>query len=287
MKRQAPRIVWLVLATIIVGVSAAWLLTRHEARYETLEGEIFSTHYRIIYHADRSLALSPRQIQSAIDQELDRIDWIASTWKDESELSRYNRAADKSAFPLSADLGLLLQHSRDIEKRTDGAFNVEYKEGFIDLSGIAKGYAVDRIADYLGSTLAIDSFLINIGGEVKARGVNAKGEPWRVGIFVPPEYPSISPPRIELRNQAIGTSGSYFKGNHIFDPVTQEAVINPLLSASVIAPTSTTADALATALYVMGLEKGMDWARRHQIHAIFILEDGRIFEVGDRDGQSN
>ncbi|MFU8894097.1 MAG: FAD:protein FMN transferase [Luteolibacter sp.] len=85
--------------------------------------------------------------------------------------------------------------------------------------------------------------------------------------------------RIELRNQAIGTSGSYFKGNHIVDPVTREAVTHPLLSASVIAPTSTTADALATALYVMGLEKGMDWARLHQIHAIFILEDGRIFEV--------
>ncbi len=46
-------------------------------------------------------------------------------------------------------------------------------------------------------------------------------------------------------------------------------------------------DALATALYVMGLEQGMDWARRHQIHAIFILEDGRIFEVRKRDGQSN
>ena len=280
MKRLRPRFIWPISTLFIVAIGGLLLRPAAE-RYQTLEGEIFATDYRIIYRADSSLELSPQQIQSAIDLALDRIDWIASTWKDASELSRYNRAEDKAAFPLSEELATLLKHSNEIVQLTDGAFNIEYKKGVLDLSGIAKGYAVDQIAEYLGTTLAIDSYLVDIGGEVKAQGVNAKGAPWRVGIFIPPEHASITPPRVELKDSAIATSGSYFKGDHIIDPATGEAVINPLLSASVINPSGTTADALATALYVMGLEQGMDWARQHQLRAIFILEDGRIFHVGD------
>jgi thiamine biosynthesis lipoprotein ApbE len=224
------------------------------------------------------LQLNPRDIQSAIDKELNRIDWIASSWKKESELSRYNQAANKEGFQISSDLKWLIERSREIEQLTGGAFSIEQDRGNLDLSGIAKGYAVDRIAEYLAEDLGIDSFLVDIGGEIRAKGINPKGEAWNVGIFIPPGHDAIKSPRVRLKDSSIATSGRYFKGSHITDPETGKVVANSLISVSVINASNTTADALATALYVMGSKQGLTWARNHQIHAIFILEDGTILK---------
>lgn len=291
MKPLRPRLVWSLIALCLVAAGGFLLrtadegdatryATRYETRYETLEGEIFATHYRVTYAASASLDFSPQAIQAAIDEELERIDWMASSWKEASELSRYNRAEDKEAFTLSEDLAWLLARSREIQQLTDGAFNIEFEQGTLNLSAIAKGYAVDQIADYLGVALGIDSFLVNIGGDVKAQGVNPEGALWRVGIFIPPGNASNTPPRIDLKDSSISTSGAYFKVNHIIDPAAGDPIINALFSVSVITPSNTTADALATALYVMGLDQGMDWARRHQIEAIFVLNDGSILHSG-------
>lgn len=251
----------------------------NDDKYETLEGEIFSTHYKVTYKSTNSLKLNPDEIQSAIEKELNRIDLIASSWKSESELSRYNQAANKEEFILSKDLKFLLEHSEEIKQLTNGAFDIEYKKGQLDLSAIAKGYAVDCIARYLQDELGIQSFLVDIGGEIKAKGTNSMGKSWSVGIFIPPGFPaceSIKSPRILLNETSIATSGRYFKGSHIIDPKSGKAVSNSLVSMSVIHPSCSTADALVTALFVMGSNKGIAWAREHKIHAIAIDEDGSI-----------
>ncbi|MFT5904714.1 MAG: thiamine biosynthesis lipoprotein [Cryomorphaceae bacterium] len=276
MKAPPHRLLTFLIALTAMTVAGYLLLTDKNYVYQKLEGEIFSTHYQVTYQPNAALKLEPQEIQSAIDKELNRIDWIASSWKNESELSRYNQAANKEEFPLSNDLKWLIKRSREIELLTGGAFNIEHETGRLDLSGIAKGYAVDRIADYLAEDLGIESFLVDIGGEIKAKGVNSKGETWNVGIFIPPGHEAIKSPRVRLEKNSIATSGHYFKGSHITDPETSKAVTNSLISASVIHTSNTTADALATALYVMGSTKGLPWARDHQICAIFIIKDGTI-----------
>lgn len=135
---------------------------------------------------------------------------------------------------------------------------------------------MDRIVEYLAEDLGTESFLVDLGGKIKAKGSNSKGETWNVGIFIPLGHEAIKPPRVRLEDCSIATSGRYFKGSHIIEPETGKAVGHSLISASVIHPSNTTADALATALYVTGSNKGLPWARDHQINAIFILDDGTI-----------
>jgi len=248
--------------------------SQHTASFKHLEGGIFATHYRITYLGDAAID----RVRAAVQTELERIDGMASTWKPESELMRYNRAEDKASFPLSAELSGLLQRAGEIKQWTDGAFDVEFHPGQIDLSAIAKGYAVDRITELLAREFGISSCLVDIGGEVRVQGDGPRGSHWNVGIYVPSStgQPAIEPPRLELRNTSIATSGTYFKGRHIIDPHDGHAVQGDLISASVIHPSNTTADALATALYVMGAEQGMKWAEANKVHALFLLADGSI-----------
>jgi thiamine biosynthesis lipoprotein len=278
MKARTPRLLIFLIMLAVITVVGYLFVKDENYTYEKLEGEIFSTHYQVTYQPNAALQLNPREIQAAIDKELNRIDWIASSWKKESELNRYNRSANKEEFRLSSDLKWLIERSREIEHLTGGASSIEQDKGNLDLSGIAKGYAVDRIAEYLAEDLGIDSFLVDIGGEIKAKGINPKGEAWSVGIFIPPGHDAIKSPRVRLKDSSIATSGRYFKGSHITDPETGTVVANSLISVSVINASNTTADALATALYVMGSKKGLTWARDHQINAIFILEDGTILK---------
>lgn len=245
-------------------------------RYRQLNGEIYGTHYRITYLGERTLY----DVQRAVQRELDRIDWVASVWKPESELMLYNRAEDKEAFELSPELDWLLQRSEEIKQWTGGAFDVRYDGQQADLSGIAKGYAVDRVSDLLAEQFGIESSLVDIGGEIKVRGPGPKGEHWKVGIYLPaPANPKgVETPTLDLRDTSIATSGTTFKGYHLIDPRTGEAVGETVLSVSIIHPSNTTADALATALYIMGPDEGLAWACKHAVHALYLLEDGSIRE---------
>ena len=145
-------------------------------------------------------------------------------------------------------------------------FNREYvvkQEPHVQLnfSAVAKGYGVDVVADYL-SQQGVKNMMVEIGGEVVARGVNPQGETWRIGIDSP-EQPGRMTAAIALDNQALATSGNYLnyyerdgqKYAHTINPRTGYPVQHSVLSASVIAPTCMTADAYATAFMVMGLEK--------------------------------
>lgn len=245
-------------------------------RHRQIEGEIFGTHYRITYQGDQTLY----EVQRTVQKELERIDWIASSWKPESELMLYNRAEDKQAFELSPELEWLLLRSAKIKQWTGGAFDIYYDGKQADLSGIAKGYAVDRIDQLLAEQFGIESCLVDIGGEIKVRGPGPKAAHWKVGIYLPaPSNPKgIETPTLNLRDTSIATSGTTFKGHHLINPKTGEAPGDSVLSVSVIHPSNTTADALATALYIMGADQGLAWAREHKIHAIYLLEDGTLRE---------
>ena len=241
-------------------------------RHQTIDGTIFATHYRVTFQSNTAAAT----VKAAVEAELQRIDNIASNWIADSEIQRYHQAADKASFELSDDLARLLELSDEMKQFTNGAFDIRFKPTEINLSAIAKGYAVDRVSQLLKSEFGIQSHLVEIGGEIKACGTNPNGQHWTVGIYNPS---SKKPARtIELINSSIATSGGYLKGDHITNPITHTAPASNLISVSVIHPSNAIADAIATALYVMGPAEGLDWAKDHNIRVIFMLKDGAIIE---------
>ena len=142
----------------------------------------------------------------------------------------------------------------------------------IDVNGIAQGYSVDVLADFLRSR-GIRDFMIEVGGEVLANGVNDKGELWRIGIDKPIDLDQERALQAiaKIDNRAIATSGSYRKYymnngkrySHTIDPNTGKPVDHELLSTTVLAPNATDADGFATAFMVMGVEKSIEFVEEN------------------------
>jgi thiamine biosynthesis lipoprotein len=276
MIRKFSFIIFLLLVSL--GVFLFLKSPGKQSTYQSFDGSIFGTRYQVQYRKHPQLSLDAEAIKQQVEKGLQGIDQIASTWKPDSEISRYNRAVSKDGFQLSDELREIMTLSEQLKVSTGGAFDIHHQGEEIDVSAIAKGYAVDRIADYLHDDLDIQDFLVEIGGEVKARGNNAKAKLWKVAIYIPPSHAHIVGPRVTLNNTSIATSGLYFKENHIKNAETGYAPDHDLLSCSVIHPSNATADALATALYVMGAEAGLAWADQNKVEAIFIKSDGSIIK---------
>ena len=147
----------------------------------------------------------------------------------------------------------------------------------LDLSGIAKGHAVDAVGGVL-ERLGVRHALVEIGGELVGRGMRPDGEPWWVDLEVPPGC-DLAPLRIALHGLAVATSGDYRRGAHTIDPRTGRAVANGVVSASVIHDDALGADAWATALTVSGAGQGMTLAATHGIAARIVTRiDGETRE---------
>lgn len=155
----------------------------------------------------------------------------------------------------------------------------------VDVNGIAPGYAVDLLAHKL-DTMGYRDYLIELGGELRARGQSHLGRPWRVGIESPVANVRKIQRTIELRARALATSGDYRKFfeqdgrhySHTIDPRTGRPVANALASVSVVADSCARADALATALMVLGPNEGFEFAERERLAALFIVRGDRGYE---------
>ncbi len=155
---------------------------------------------------------------------------------------------------------------------------------YIDLSAIAKGYAVDLIANYLDE-LNINNYMVEIGGEIKTRGINPDNRTWQIGIEKPLNDQRSVQTVITLDNTAMATSGdyrNYFEENgtrysHTIDPTTGKPITHKLASVTVLHPSTMTSDALATALLVLGPERGLELALRENLAAMFIVRDENNF----------
>ena len=157
----------------------------------------------------------------------------------------------------------------------------------ITLCGIAKGFGVDKLAEHLDGE-GIGHYLIEVGGELKARGHSPRRRPWRVGIERPVPGRRAVQRIVQLDGNAIASSGNYrnffdidgMRFSHIIDPRTGQPVSHELASVTVIAPTAMQADALSTALMVLGPEAGLDMAEKQNLAALFTVKDGtRLAEI--------
>ncbi len=170
-------------------------------------------------------------------------------------------------------------------------------EIMLDGSAIAKGFAVDVVADLL-ETFNVENYMVEIGGEMRVKGVNQKKTNWRVGIDKPIDDPVVQNRELQeiigISNTALASSGNYrnfyIKGGkkyaHTISPFTGYPVEHQLLGVSVLAPDCMTADAYATAFMVLGYEKSMAIAQaNNDLEAYFILDgDAETFEIRFTEG---
>ncbi len=151
----------------------------------------------------------------------------------------------------------------------------------LDLCGIAKGFGVDRLAEHL-DRLGVRHYLVEIGGELRARGHSPRGRAWRIGIERPLVGRREMQRIVSLDGAAIATSGNYrnffdadgVRYSHIIDPRGGQPVDHGLASVTVVAPSAMKADGLSTALMVLGPDAGPELAERARLAALFIVKDG-------------
>ncbi|MGV6816884.1 MAG: FAD:protein FMN transferase [Thiotrichales bacterium] len=157
---------------------------------------------------------------------------------------------------------------------------------YIDLSGIAKGYGVDQIADYL-ETAGVYNYLVEIGGEIRAKGQSARNDAWRIAVEKPlPGQRSVDRV-VHLSDIGVATSGDYrnffmengHRYSHTIDPRTSSPIDHHLVSVTVLDKQTAIADAWATALMVLGEKQGFELARSINLAAYFLVSNGDSYST--------
>tara|TARA_R110001599_G_scaffold325504_1_gene537650 strand:- start:19498 stop:20556 length:1059 start_codon:yes stop_codon:yes gene_type:complete len=153
----------------------------------------------------------------------------------------------------------------------------------LDFSSIAKGYAVDRIAQWLDSR-GVDRYLVEVGGELRLAGLSGRGDPWHIAIERPDSSTRAVEQGLSLTDVGLATSGDYRnffvidgqRFSHSIDPRRGYPVAHELVSVTVVHPSAMIADAWATALVVLGYEDAMAVAQEQGLAVYFIRRQGEV-----------
>ena len=184
------------------------------------------------------------------------IDEIFSTYKQNSEIEKINRK-ELEAENASTIVKEILRLCERTKTETNGYFEA-YHNGKIDPSGIVKGYAIFHAAEKFTQKGYLN-FYLEIAGDIEVRGFRPNGKKWKIGIENPFNRQEIIKV-VYLSGKGIATSGTYIRGNHIYNPVNGE-ITNDIVSISVIGPNVYEADRFATAAFAMG-EKGIEFIEK-------------------------
>jgi thiamine biosynthesis lipoprotein len=150
---------------------------------------------------------------------------------------------------------------------------------YLDLSAIAKGYAVDQVGLLLEQQ-GIEDYMVEIGGELRLKGFNNRNQPWRIAVEKPTAEKRMIQKVLPLSDISLATSGDYrnffeldnVRYSHTIDPRSGKPITHKLASCTILSDTTMKADALATALMVLGPEEGFDLAEKENIAALFIIK---------------
>lgn len=183
-------------------------------------------------------------------------------------------------IPDAAELGALAERigASALELATEPRRVRKLAERELELSGIAPGYAVDLIARRFAAR-GLGDFMVEVGGEVRTAGRNPEGQPWRIGIERPDAPPGTPQLTLMLEGESVSTSGDYReffeqdgrRFSHTLDPRSLRPVQHGLASVTVLAPDCMRADALATALMVLGPDRGMALAEREGLPVYMLV----------------
>ncbi|MEU5307580.1 FAD:protein FMN transferase [Streptomyces sp. NPDC021562] len=196
---------------------------------------------------------------------LREVDERFSPYRPDSEVCRLDRG-EIAAEAVSPDLAEVLALCEEYRLATGGAFDVRLPGRHLDPCAVVKGWSVQRAAQLL-SAAGARRFVLNAGGDVVA-----SGGPWRVGVRHPDHADRLCAV-LELTDRAVATSARYERGDHIVDGRTGRPATG-LLSVTVVAPTLTEADSVATAAFAMGAE-GAAWAAGRPGCEVFVVDAER------------
>ncbi|WP_343701984.1 FAD:protein FMN transferase [Chitinophaga sp.] len=316
----------LLICSVCLTVSAG------AQRLVTFQGKAQGTYYIVKYLGEDSISLQPdvesifREIDRSLSlylpgslinrfnkgQQVVMDDHMRTVVKKAQEVSRLtNGLFDITVKPLVDLWGFgVVRHSKGQPSAADirrtlqvvdyrlltvrSRYLIKKKSGVeIDCNGIAQGFTSDVVGRFLLSR-GIRNFLVDVGGELVASGLNAQGQPWSVGIERPSETDSLQGPEqaiLRLKNRAVATSGNYrrffdeggTRFAHTIHPRTGQAVHNNIITVTVTAPDAITADAYDNALILLGVDEGLTFIARHpklQLGAYYVYkdEDGKIRE---------
>ena len=303
-----------------------------------ISGDTMGTYYRVLLH--RKSGQDEEAVRKSMEELLNRIEDQMSTWRPESELSRFNSSESTDWFEVSPETALVVAESLRIAELSGGAFDptvgplidlwsfgsqqatprvptdeeiasAKAKTGWqkvqvradppalrktqpeiqLNLSAIAKGYGVDAVSNWLAENGELDH-LVEIGGEDRARGLKPDGSTWRIGV----QSPGGMPPEqsggailqvVALADRSIATSGDYQnyfevdgqRYSHTINPTTGRPITHDVASVSVLADSCMAADGWATALSVLGPEKGMELAKTQKLPVLLIVRGEPRFDV--------
>ncbi|MGL5273061.1 MAG: FAD:protein FMN transferase [Phocaeicola sp.] len=321
---QLPFLVILLIGTVLILKKQPPFRTDEGLVFGTIYKITYQAHESLKTEIEQALSevdhsLSPFNKQSIIT----RVNQNEEVLLDDNFVHVYNLAQqiavetegayDITVAPLVNAWGFGFKNSTGVEPATidslkefigynkvkliEGTIVKEDMRTMLDCSSIAKGYGVDRVAQLLDKK-GIKNYLVDIGGEVVVKGKNPKMKLWRVGINKPIDD-SLSVNQelqtiLEVTDIGMATSGNYRnfyykdgkKYAHTINPLTGYPVEHTLLSATVITKDCTTADAYATAFMVMGIDKSVEFCKKHpELEAYFICasKDGE-YEVQMTDG---
>lgn len=290
-----------------------------------LSGPTMGTTYNIKYISQEGLP-TPQALQTEVDRLLEEVNDQMSTYRKDSELSRFNQSESSKAFEVSAQTATVVKEAIRLNGLTLGALDVtvgplvnlwgfgpearpevvpthaelaerkamtgihhlsvdgnslskDIPNLYVDLSTIAKGWGVDVVADYIQSQ-GVNNFMVEVGGEMRLKGVNREGVKWRIAIEKPSVEERAIQEIIEPGDMAVATSGDYrnyferdgVRYSHIINPETGTPIEHKVVSVTVLDKSSMTADGLATGLMVLGEEVGMKIAEENNIPVFMIVK---------------
>ncbi len=193
-------------------------------------------------------APGPAESIARIFDYFEYVDGKFSTYKPDSEISRINEGA-LAIGEASADMRTVFALAEELRLETNGYFDITHR-GKIDPSGLVKGWALSNAADLLRAA-GCEDFYVEAGGDFQAAGLNAAGQPWRVGIRNPFNLAEIVKV-LAISDRGVATSGTYIRGQHIYNPITGSPPVPEMLSITVVGPDVYEADCYATAAFAMG-----------------------------------
>ncbi len=276
----------------------------------TLGGHAFGSYWRLSLVGDgeglrESIEAIVRSVDRAMspyraDSETSRFtasrstDWVAVSPHTQSVVAAALAMARRSKGLFDPTVGPLVgrfgfgpiqgKRSGDHQQLAVGAGAIRKHDAglSLDLCGIAKGHALDRIVAALDAK-GLQSYLLEVGGEVFARGRHPAGRPWQVAIEDPRAEVSALARLVALDGHAIATSANKINGydigerryGHIINPLTGSGIGTRLLSVSVVAPQAMLADGLATGMMAMGLEPAAAFAQEQGLDALLLVRDGK------------
>ena len=318
----------LVLAGLAFFISAC----SQPVKMLSMSGHTMGTTYHIKFVGDKQMP-DEQLLQAEIDLALEQVNNQMSTYRKDSELSRFNQMTLESSLAVSPDTAKVVQAGIDLYRKTDGALDItlgplvnlwgfgpdkrptrvpsaeliaatkaktgiQYLEVdglklsktnqalYVDLSSIAKGFGVDKVASLL-SKYQPKGYLVEIGGEISLYGVKADDSPWVIAVEQPDEDERVVQQVIEPGDMAMATSGDYRnyyeeegqRFTHIIDPRNGYPIDHKLASVTVLAKESMIADGYATAMMVLGTQASLALAEREHLAVMLIEKQAQGFKV--------